>query len=181
MRVKNAAALSLSLIGLGKTARAQQSPDSAIVGARVKFALVSEGAEALGLATDTCEGSVARLDGDIVLIVPSQTCAINSSVRQQIASLYIEAGNRGSRASHLLYGALIGAAIGGVIGRVAAGDGCRIPGCDDAGFAIGVITTMGVTVGTIVGAVGGLILPAGTQWRALPRTRPVLIPRASTP
>jgi hypothetical protein len=179
MRVKTAAALSMSLLALGNIARAQRLPDSSIVGARVKFGVVSQSGEALGLATDTCEGSVARVNGDIVLIVPSQTCIINTSVAQQIASLYVEAGNRGSRATHLLFGALIGAGAGGLIGRLAAGDGCRIPGCDDAGFAIGVLTMGGIAAGTIVGGVVGLALPAGSQWRALPHTRPVLIPSAS--
>ena len=173
--------MSVSVLGFGTTASAQQ-PAASMLGARVKFDLVSEGADAKAQSSDNCEGTVAASTGDTLLIAPSKTCAINGSLRQEVSALHIEAGNRGSRGNHLLYGILIGAVTGGVIGRVVAGDGCRIPGCDDAGFAVGVITTEGIALGTIVGGVVGLILPAGTQWRALPHIQAVLIAkRASGP
>ena len=152
-------------IGLGTTALAQQ-PAASMLGARVRFDLVSESADAIGLSRYNCEGTVTGATGDTVVITP-QTCAIYGSVRYEVSALQIEAGERGSRARHFFYGMLIGAVAGGIIGRLRAGD-------DDAGYAIAVITAGGVSIGTIVGGAVGLILPAGNQWRALPHTRAVL-------
>lgn len=52
----------------------------------------------------------------------------------------------------------------GILARYAAGDGCRIEGCDDGDLVVGVQTLAGTAVGALVGALIGAALPAGQRW-----------------
>ena len=154
---------------------AQQSP-APLLGAHVKFDLVSQGAEAGAESHYGCEGTVAGATADTIRITPSKTCAINGSVRHKVTALEIETGNRGYRIVHFLYGVVTGAVTGGLTGLLLAGDGCRVKGCDDGGYAVGMAATAGIALGGIVGGAIGLVLPAGRSWRPLPRLDAVLVP-----
>jgi len=169
-------AVAFSFVSLAPMLGAQQSGAS-MVGAGVKFDLVSQSTDAGARARYNCQGTVCGAIGDTVIIAPARTCGINGSVRQEVAALQIETGNRASRIVHFLYGVLTGAATGGLAGLLIAGDGCRVKGCDDGGYAVGMTATAGVALGSIVGGAIGLVLPAGRTWRPLPGTEAVLIPQ----
>ena len=176
MRARSrAAAVALSIMSLATALGAQQSP-APLVGARVKFDLVSQGPEAGAESHYGCEGTVAGSTADTIRITPSKTCAINGSVRHEVAALQVETGNRGYRILHFLYGVVTGAVAGGLTGLLLAGDGCRVKGCEDGAYAVAMAATAGIAVGGIIGGAIGLILPAGRTWRALPRLEAVLLP-----
>lgn len=176
MRARSRApVVALFIMSLATFLGAQQSP-APLVGARVKFDLVSQGAGAGAQSRYSCQGAVAGGTADTVLITPLKMCTINGSVRHDVAGLQIETGNRGYRIVHFLYGVVAGAVTGGLTGLLLAGDGCRVKGCDDGGYAVGMAATAGIAVGGIIGGAIGLVLPAGRTWRPLPRVDAVLVP-----
>jgi hypothetical protein len=165
--VSNVLACSTALLIAAASAAAQDFAVGPRAGATVRFKIVDRTNESVLRTSRTCEGVIFGTVSDTILIEPERTCLKNNSARTEIGDLHIEGENRGSRLQHFVYAGLLGAIAGGVIGRLLAGDGCTIPGCDDAGFAIGVITTAGVAVGATAGGAVGLALPAGRQWQRL--------------
>jgi uncharacterized protein YcfJ len=165
--VSNVVACSTALLIAAASATAQDYAAGPRAGATVRFKVVDRTSESILPTTRTCEGSVFGTVADTILIKPEYGCLKNNSARTEISDVHIEGKNRGSRLQHFVYATLIGAIAGGVIGRLVAGDGCTIPGCDDAGFAIAVITTAGMVVGATAGGAVGVALPAGRQWQRL--------------
>jgi hypothetical protein len=158
---------SSALVIVAASATAQGFAVGPRAGATVRFKIVDRTSESTQPTSRTCEGIVFGTVPDTILIKPEYGCLKNNSAKTEISDVDMEGKSRGSRLRHFVYAALIGAIAGGVIGRLAAGDGCTMPICDDGEFAIGVITTAGVAVGATAGGAVGLALPAGRQWQHL--------------
>ena len=79
------------------------------------------------------------------------------------ATAPISDGDAGSRLAHTALGLVGGAIVGGVIGRISAGDGCVVEGCDDGVLVVRIKTVIGAAVGAVAGAVIGAALPAGRR------------------
>jgi hypothetical protein len=121
-----------------------------------------------------CEGWIAAVERDTIVIGQPRSCAVGSYAGR----LRVARGDRGSRLSHTGIGLLGGALAGGVIARIAVGDGCRIDSCDDGEFAVGVITLLGTVSGALVGTVIGATLPAGPRWVTETVTRSLRVANA---
>jgi len=167
--LKKALALSGLLFSIPPFISAQQPAPGVQAGDPVRFTVRDESID-LGPATKyRCEGTVSGFSSDTVLVAADRNCATAAFVLTNLSELEIKGSDRGSRLSHFTYGALFGIVVGGVIGRVSAGDGCKVSQCDDAGFAIGILTMGGATVGGAIGAGIGLAIPAGRPWVPVPR------------
>ena len=114
-----------------------------------------------------CDGRVALVAGDTLVVAGARGCPSGELRQASIADVRIARGDHGSRLTHAVLGVLGGAVVGGGIGRLAAGDGCRRSGCSDGGYAVGVLTGVGLYAGALVGGTIGLALPAGTRWVAV--------------
>jgi hypothetical protein len=167
--LKKALALSGLVFTIPTLISAQQPAPGVQAGDPVRFTIRDEGIGLGSAAKYRCEGTVSGFSSDTVLVAADRDCATAAFAPTNLSELEIKGGDRGSRLSHFSYGALLGIVVGGVIGRVSAGDGCKVSQCDDAGFAIGVITMVGATVGGAIGAGVGLAIPAGRPWVPLPR------------
>jgi len=114
-----------------------------------------------------CSARVVRLAGDTVVVgATAGQCPRGDVPATTITALEVARGSHGSRLAHTVVGMVVGATVGGLAGRLYAGNGCQssVPQCDDGGFAIGVITLLGVGVGAVGGGFVGLVLPAGPRW-----------------
>lgn len=139
------------------------APDTATVGARVQARIVGAAADAPVRALGRrCEGTVARLAGDTLVLAPGGACPAGA----YLADVRVQRGHRGSRLGHAGLGLVGGIVVGGVVARVAAGDGCRVAGCD-GDYAVAVTTLGGVLLGGGLGTLIGAVLPAGPQWAPL--------------
>ena len=149
----------------GSPVAAQKAPQ---VGELVEARIVGPADPELG---HFCRAWLGAVAGDTLLLNRSESCRTGSHV----ARLRVHTDDRGSRLQHAGVGLLAGAVVGGLIGRVSAGDGCTIAGCDEGGFAIGVITLVGTVTGALVGVVVGTALPAGRRWVDLEGERPIRV------
>lgn len=147
----------------GRPVAAQQEPQ---VGELVQARIVGPNDPLLG---QFCIAWLGALAGDTLVLNRSESCARGSHV----ARVRVHSDDRGSRLKHAGVGLLAGAVTGGLIGRIVAGDGCTIPGCDDGGLAIGVITLAGTAAGGLLGVVVGAAMPAGRRWVQLEGERPI--------
>lgn len=137
------------------------APDTATVGARVQARIVGAAADAPVRALGRrCEGTVARLAGDTLVLAPGGACPAGA----YLADVRVQRGHRGSRLGHAGLGLLGGIVLGGAVARLAAGDGCRVAGCSDGDYAVAVVTLGGVLLGGGAGALIGAVLPAGPRW-----------------
>ena len=119
-----------------------------------------------------CIAWLGAVAGDTLVLNRSESCARGDHV----ARVRVHTYDRGSRLKHAAVGLVAGAVVGGLFGRVAAGNGCAAPGgCDDAGFAVAVITMAGTVTGALVGVVAGALLPAGRRWVDLRGERPIRV------
>ena len=117
-----------------------------------------------------CRAWIGAVAGDTLVLNRSAGCVKGTYV----ARVRAYTDDHGSRLKHTGVGLLAGAVTGGLVGRLMAGDGCTYPGgCDDAGFAIGVITMAGTVAGAAVGVVVGVAMPAGRRWVQLDGERPI--------
>ena len=137
-------------------------------GERVQARIVGPEAALIGMR---CEGWVAAVAGDTIVLGEQRDCPRGN----HDAVLRVARGDRGSRIAHAGLGLIGGGLVGGIIGRVAAGDGCRIEGCDDGGLAIGILTVGGAAAGAVFGTLVGATLPAGPQWLTETATRPLRV------
>jgi len=136
-------------------ARAQNAPRA---GEIVEARIVGPSDPMLG---HFCIAPVGGAVGDTLLLARTANCSSGS----HLARVRVSRGDYGGRFEHTALGLLIGAVTGGLIGRIAAGNGCADSGpCDDAGFAIGAITVVGVGTGALIGVVAGAVMPAGPRW-----------------
>jgi len=116
----------------------------------------------------TVIGTVRTIDADTLALAPSGGGAVERVPLTAIDRLEVSRG-RGVVASHVLIGALAGAAVGGLLG----GAGSSCGGDQWCSLFRGLAVTGGVALGGLVGAgVGALI--KGEKWRTVP-----LEPRAS--
>ena len=156
----------LTATSFGAAARAQDAPRA---GEIVEARIVGPSDPMLGHFCIAPVGGVVR---DTLLLARSANCSSGS----HLARVRVSRGDAGGRFEHAALGLLIGAVTGGVIGRIAAGNGCTNSGpCDDAGFAIGAITVVGVGTGALIGVVAGAIMPAGPRWVDVQGDRPIRV------
>ena len=136
--------------------RAQETPNLG-QGARV-LAIVSRTPQALDSLR--CESRVMRATPDTLLLSGVGTCPYGT-YNGSVSALRVD---HGSRWKHLAVGLASGAAAGGIVARLAAGDGCVSAGCDDGGLAVALMTIGGITIGGVSGLLIGAVLPAGAEW-----------------
>jgi hypothetical protein len=123
-----------------------------------------------------CMGRLTAHAGDTLVLIDAGRCLRGTVPAGAVADLSVARGDRGPRSTHAFLGFLGGAAAGGLLARLAAGDGCRVPGCGpDGGYAVAILTTLGVGAGAVVGGVVGLALPAGPRWVPVGPARPVRV------
>ncbi|MGI8547558.1 MAG: hypothetical protein ACR2M1_09515, partial [Gemmatimonadaceae bacterium] len=135
----------------------------------------------------TCAGSVASISGDTAVLNganehrflrPSLSCPSHVFAPGEITALTVVRGDRGSRLRHAGLGALGGALVGGVVGRIADYRHCNQKYCSsDDREAGGIITMLLIGAGAIVGGTVGLALPAGKQWERVENIPPLRIAR----
>ncbi|HEV7990299.1 MAG TPA: hypothetical protein VGP25_00645 [Gemmatimonadaceae bacterium] len=147
----------IAVAAMSPNVTAAQGETTPRPGDRVEFRIAGPDGAPVGLL---CDGRVAAVVRDTIVLGHSATCPPGAYAGE----LRIARDDRGSRLGHMGLGLLGGALVGGVLARVAAGDGCVIDGCDEGGFAVGVITLAGTATGALIGTVVGAVLPAGTQW-----------------
>jgi hypothetical protein len=135
--------------------RAQEAPTLA-AGTQVRaiVPLTANAADPL-----RCESRVVQAARDTLLLSRLGTCPLGTYTGA-VSELFVD---HGSRWKHVAIGFASGAAIGGIIARLVAGDGCDNDTCD-------VQTPVGFTTiaGTVIGAASGLLVgaarPAGQEW-----------------
>ena len=165
-RVRDSALIALLVLTAVARASAQRVPR---VGELVEARIAGQTDSVSGQLCSAWLGAVA---GDTLVLDRSASCARGSHV----ARVRVYTDDRGSRLKHTGIGLLAGAVTGGIMGRLTAGNGCTGPGgCDDAGFAIGVITTAGTLAGALVGVVVGVAMPAGRRWVQLDGERAIRV------
>ena len=165
-RVRDSALIALFVLTAVAHASAQRVPR---VGELVEARIVGQSDSVSGQLCSAWLGAVA---GDTLVLNRSASCAKGSHVAR--VRLYTD--DRGSRLKHTGIGFLAGAVTGGLVGRLMAGDGCTYPGgCDDAGYAIGIITMVGTAAGALVGVVVGVAMPAGRRWVQLEGERRIRV------
>ena len=163
-RVRSSALIALLGLMVAAPAQAQRVPR---VGELVEARIVGESDS---VAPQLCRAWIGAVAGDTLVLNRSASCARGSHV----ARVRLHTDDRGSRLKHAGVGLLAGAVTGGLMGRLSAGNGCTNGGgCDDAGFAIGVITMAGTVAGAVVGVVVGVAMPAGRRWVQLEGERPI--------
>ena len=135
--------------------RAQDAPTLA-AGTRV-HAIVRPTAN--GVDPLRCESRVVQTARDTLLLSGSGTCPLGT-YNGAVSVLFVD---HGSRAKHAAIGFASGAAVGGVIARLVAGDGCAEDPCD-VRTAVGFMTIGGAVIGAAGGLLVGARLPAGKEW-----------------
>ena len=159
--------LLLLTVAPAERAAAQDEPTPQ-PGERVQVRIVGPETQLVGMR---CEGWVDAVAGDTIVLGRQRDCPRGSHV----AVLRVARGDRGSRLAHAGLGLLGGGLVGGIVGRVAAGDGCRISGCDDGELAVVITTVGGAVAGAALGTLLGALRPAGPQWLTETATRPLRV------
>jgi hypothetical protein len=118
-----------------------------------------------------CTAPVTAVEGDTLVLTANWSCPRGTYV----TDWRVARGDHGSRLTHTVLGLVGGAVIGGLVGRISAGDGCSIDGCDDGALAVGVITVVGAATGALIGTVAGAALPAGQRWEYGESRRPIRV------
>jgi hypothetical protein len=162
--VRESTLISCFVLACAAPAAAQRAPH---VGELVEARIVGQSDS---VSAELCKAWIGAVVGDTLVLNRASSCARGSHV----ARVRIHTDDHGSRLKHAGVGLLAGAVTGGLFGRIVAGDGCTDPGgCDDAGFAIGVITMAGTMAGALVGVLVGVAMPAGPRWVQLQGDRPI--------
>lgn len=133
------------------------------VGAQIRFQPVN------AAGAESCVGNIIGRAQDTLLVAQNPKCRPGAFGSGDIRNLQVAGEDHGSRSRHLRSGLLTGALAGGLVGFAGAGGGCKGSGCDDPGFPI-VAVALGTAVGELIGAVIGLGMQAGHEWRAVPVT-----------
>jgi hypothetical protein len=120
-------------------------------------------------AGERCLAQLTASARDTLLLAAQGTCPRGS----YLADVRVARGDRGSRATHVAIGALLGAAAGAVLARSLIDDDCT-PTCGDAGGG-DIRTVLGATTGAMIGTLAGLAFPAGTRWVDAGRGRPIRV------
>lgn len=163
--MRGSALMALLVLTAVARAPAQRVPRG---GELVEARIVGQADSVLGQVCSAWLGAVA---GDTLVLNRSTSCAKGSHV----ARVRVYTDDHGSRLKHAGVGLLSGAVAGGLLGALAAGDGCRIDGCDDGGLAVAVITTAGTVAGGLIGVVVGVAMPAGRRWIQLDGERAIRV------
>ena len=123
------------------------------------------------VAESWCKGPVTAVEGDTLVLAASRRCprgTYTTNIRVRVVR-----ADSSSLLEHAGRGLLVGALVGGVIGRIVDGGGCRVAGCD---LPVGVYTALGVEMGAIFGTFIGLVR-AGPHWVDGEGKRPIRIGR----
>ena len=135
--------------------RAQEAPTLA-AGTQVR-AIVSLTANAPDPLR--CESRVVQAARDTLLLSRLGTCPLGT-YNGAVSVLFVD---HGSRRKHVAIGLASGAAIGGIIARLVAGDGCADDPCD-VQTPVGFMTIGGTVIGAASGLLVGARRPAGKEW-----------------
>ena len=143
--------------------RAQETP-TLTAGTRVRaiVPLTANSADPL-----RCESRVVQAARDTLLLSPVGTCPLGTYT----GAVSVLRVDHGSRWKHVAIGFASGAAIGGIVARLAAGDGCVSDPCDDGRLAVGLMTIGGIVIGAASGLLFGAAAPAGKEWGAVQPVR----------
>ena len=164
VRVRSSELIALLGLMVAAPAQAQRVPR---VGELVEARIAGSSDSLTG---QPCRAWIGAVAGDTLVLNRSAGCVKGTHV----ARVRLHTDDRGSRLKHAGVGLLAGAVTGGLMGRLSAGNGCTNGGgCDDAGFAIGIITMAGTVAGALVGVVVGVAMPAGRRWVQLDGERPI--------
>jgi hypothetical protein len=118
-----------------------------------------------------CIGPITALQGDTLVLAPNKSCprgTYTTNIRVRVVR-----ADSSSLLEHAGRGLLVGALVGGVVGRIVDGGGCRVAGCD---LPVGVYTALGVEMGAIFGTFIGLVR-AAPHWVDEEGKRPIRIGR----
>jgi hypothetical protein len=158
----------ISLAAGGPAVAAAQEGLTPQPGERVQARIVGPDTAPVGAR---CDGRIAAVNGDTIVLGASSRCPRGSYA----ADVRFSRGDRGSRLAHTGLGIVGGALAGGLFARLAAGDGCRIDGCDDGDWEVALLTIAGTGAGAVIGALVGAALPAGPQWLIGTTRRPLRV------
>jgi len=142
--------------------RAQEAPTLAAgMQVRAIVPLTANAADPL-----RCESSVVQAARDTLLLSRLGTCPVGT-YNGAVSVLFVD---HGSRWKHVAIGVASGAAIGGIIARLVAGDACADDPCD-VRTAVGFMTIGGTVIGAASGLLVAARLPAGKEWGAAQAVR----------
>jgi hypothetical protein len=142
--------------------RAQEAPTLA-AGTQVRaiVPLTANAADPL-----RCESRVVQAARDTLLLSRLGTCPLGT-YNGAVSVLYVD---HGSRWKHVAIGFASGAAIGGIIARLVAGDACADDPCD-VRTPVGFVTIGGTVIGAASGLLVGAARAAGKEWGAAQAVR----------
>ena len=135
--------------------RAQEAPTLA-AGTQVRaiVPLTANAADPL-----RCESRVVQAARDTLLLSRLGTCPLGTYTGA-VSELFVD---HGSRWKHVAIGFASGAAVGGIIARLVAGDACADDPCD-VRTPVGFMTIGGAVIGAASGLLVGATRPAGKEW-----------------
>ncbi len=157
--------------GIGAT---QQATTGVKVGDTVRVTVADQDVNAPPGSGYRCRGGVHALAVDTIVLAANPECGKVEFKNVEYSyvtfpALEVQRGTHGSRAAHFIIGTLAGAFAGGFIGRLSSRTACPPPrNCENVRVQVLFSTVGGVALGGIVGAVGGLLMPAGPRWASLP-------------
>lgn len=158
-RVSGTAALTVMLLLAVAPGKAEaQTVDTIPLGVSIRLQMAGSGGR-----LESCDATVRGIAVDTLLIA-SATCDRSAT----IADAAFERTVSGSRARRFVQGSAYGALAGGLLGLVAAGDGCNRSYCDDGKLAVVALTVIGASLGAVTGGIGGAVLNPDKEWVAIP-------------
>jgi hypothetical protein len=111
-----------------------------------------------------CSGRVTSASQDTLLVIAGGSCARGS----YLAELQVIRGDRGSRATHVGFGAFVGGLAGALAARAGAKDA-------NTGVVSRGKMWAGLAVGGLAGGAVGFVLPAGPLWVRAGMPRPLRV------
>lgn len=175
--VPNAIALLLAIAPLAAGAQSASADSSPRVGQLARFR--AEGADAHGRRI-ACDARIAAIAGDTLVLQPTSrwdACPRQTYATSTVSSLQLARGTHGSRGVHALVGLGVGALALGTLGYAASS--CSDGGCSGDGDLRAAFTVFAGTVGGLLGAGIGALLPAGPKWSSAPVRGPVRVVRVN--
>jgi hypothetical protein len=161
--------LSVLLVILAAPRVAAQTEAAAELGEVVRFQIVGPSAAPVG---KRCSGRATSAALDTLIVSSVEDCSRGS----YLANLQVVRGDRGSRWTHVGYGALAGGVVGAVLMEWK-GKQCNGRTCVDGerGNVSGGRLLAGALAGALPGGVVGFVFPAGPVWVRAGLARPLRV------